>query len=50
MAFPDSVVADCWRIVKGVCEGCRKPLVWGNRGTESQKRICANGAKVLFSR
>ena len=32
MAFSDDTVKSCWNIVGGVCEGCRKPLVWGNRG------------------
>ena len=32
MAFPDSVVEDCWRIAYGNCERCRKDLAWDNRG------------------
>ena len=33
MAFPDSVVESCWRIVGGVCERCRKNLAWSDRGS-----------------
>jgi len=36
MAFSDSTVASCWRIVKGVCEKCRNPLKWENRGRTGQ--------------
>lgn len=32
MAFSESTIKSCWDIVGGVCEKCRKSLVWGNRG------------------
>ena len=32
MAFPDAIVIACWDMVGGVCERCRKSLVWANRG------------------
>ena len=32
MAFPNSIVESCWRIIGGLCEHCKTSLVWGNRG------------------
>jgi len=36
MAFSDSTVEACWKIAGGVCEQCRKPLNWNDRGKFGQ--------------
>jgi hypothetical protein len=33
MAFSDSTVGSCWRIVSGKCERCGKKLAWSDRGS-----------------